>query len=38
MKLCARRYQRLLEKRRQTGDENLEFDFEDPKPPQMDLL
>ena len=38
MKLCVRRHQRLLEKRRQSGDENLEFDFDDPKAPQMDLL
>ncbi|MDP6165071.1 MAG: DUF1289 domain-containing protein [Gammaproteobacteria bacterium] len=37
MKLCARRYQRMLAKRRQGGD-NYEFEFDDPTPPQIDLL
>ncbi|MDP6968589.1 MAG: DUF1289 domain-containing protein [Gammaproteobacteria bacterium] len=37
MKLCARRYQRMQEKRRQMGDQNFEFDFDDPTPPQLDL-
>ena len=38
MKLCARRYQRMLERRKQKGEDNFEFDFDDPTPPQLDLL
>jgi hypothetical protein len=38
MKLCARRYQRVLERRRAKGDVNLELDFVEPKSPQFDLI
>jgi hypothetical protein len=40
MKLCARRYQRMMERRRAKGkgDINLELNFAQPQSPQSDLL
>ena len=40
MKLCARRYQRMMERRRAKGkgDVNLELNFAQPPSPQSDLL
>ena len=40
MKLCARRYQRMMERRRAKGkgDVNLELNFTEPLAPQTDLL
>lgn len=40
MKLCARRYQRMMERRRAKGkgDVNLELNFTEPLSPQTDLL
>ena len=37
MKLCARRYQRVQARRQELAEENFEFDFDDPRPPQLDL-
>ena len=40
MKLCARRYQRMLERKqaKANGDVNLELNFTAPKSPQTDLI
>tara|TARA_B110000285_G_C15142423_1_gene631896 strand:+ start:5682 stop:5867 length:186 start_codon:yes stop_codon:yes gene_type:complete len=40
MKLCARRYQRMMERRRAKGkgDVNLELNFAQSQSPQSDLL
>jgi hypothetical protein len=40
MKLCARRYHRMMERRRAKGkgDVNLELNFSQPQSPQSDLL
>ncbi|MBT7330880.1 MAG: hypothetical protein HN804_07555 [Oceanospirillaceae bacterium] len=40
MKLCTRRYQRMLERKqaRDKGDVNLELNFAEPQSPQTDLL
>lgn len=40
MKLCSRRYQRVLDRRKAKaeGDENLELDFSELKTPQFDLI
>jgi len=40
MKLCARRYQRVLERKRlkANGDINLELDLAESQPPQADLI
>jgi|TARA_B110000879_G_scaffold86887_1_gene119801 predicted Fe-S protein YdhL (DUF1289 family) len=40
MKLCARRYQRMLERKQMKaqGDVNLELNFVEPQAPQTDLI
>tara|TARA_B100000780_G_scaffold256488_1_gene205702 strand:- start:405 stop:554 length:150 start_codon:yes stop_codon:yes gene_type:complete len=40
MKLCARRYQRMMERKQSKpkGDVNLELIFTEPQSPQTDLI